>query len=119
MATKTRTLSASVPEPVYRRAREIARAEQRRQSTVVADALRLYASLTPAARRVMEQMTERYGPGALDQLQAPLSRAVLRARWEALAAETARALPPELARLTDDELMRAAQDEVAAERRGR
>lgn len=119
MATKSKTLSASVPEPVYRRAREIVRQEQRKQSAVVADALRLYAALTPAARRVMEHLAEQYGPGALGKLQAELSRALLRAQWEVLADETGRTLPPELAKLRDDTLTRVVDEEVTAVRRER
>lgn len=119
MSQHSKTLSASVPEPVYRRAREIARQEQRQQSAVVADALRLYASLTPAARLVMENLAEQYGPRALDKLQAELSRALLRAQWEALADQTARKLPSELTKLSDDDVMRTVDEEAAATGRDR
>lgn len=119
MPTKAKTLSASVPESVYRRTRDIVRNERRRQSAVVTDALRLYSALTPAARRVMEDLTEQYAPAAVEKLRSELSRALLRARWEVLADETAQRLPPELTKLPDQALMRAVDDEVAATRRKR
>ncbi|MGH7545566.1 MAG: hypothetical protein ACREKI_05220 [Gemmatimonadota bacterium] len=114
---KSKTLSASVPQPVYERAREVVRSENRRQSAVVADALRLYTSLTPAARRVMEELAEEYGAGMPARLESELSRALLRVRWEALAEETRRRLPKELAELSEEELAGVVEEEITGARR--
>lgn len=116
---KSKTLSASVPQPVYERARDVVRTENRKQSAVVADALRLYTSLTPAARRVMEELAEEYGAGASARLESELSRALLRVRWEALADETRRRLPNEVAELSDEELAELVGEEIAGARRER
>lgn len=114
---RSKTLSASVPQAVYERAREVVRRESRKQSAVVADALRLYTALTPAARRVMEQLAGEYGSQASARLEAELSRALLRVRWEALAEETRRRIPKELAELSDDELSKLVEEEVTDARR--
>lgn len=116
---RSKTLSASVPEGIYERTREIVRREKRKQSAVVADALRLYSSLTPAARRVMEELEEQYGPRATEKLESELSRALLRARWEILVDETATRLSEELARASDRTLEEVVDEEVTAARRER
>ncbi|OGT96838.1 MAG: hypothetical protein A3I79_04735 [Gemmatimonadetes bacterium RIFCSPLOWO2_02_FULL_71_11] len=110
MATKT--ISASLDPAIYRATQRAAREERRPQSSVVAEALRLYTGLPLETRQAILALERNLGEEPTTRkLGAALRAAALEARLEAIAAQ----LPP--ADLGEEEIADLAAEAVAWARR--
>jgi hypothetical protein len=113
MATKT--LSASLDPAIYRAAQRAAKEERRPQSSVVAEALRLYTGLSLETRQLLLGLEQQLGErGVSTTVSAAIRAAALESRFEAIAAR----LPALEASANPDELAAAAVEWARKRPRG-
>lgn len=111
MATKT--ISSSLDPAIYRAAQRAAKEERRPQSSIVAEALRLYTGLPLETRQAILALEQTLGEErTASKLGAAIRAAALEARLEAIASQ----LPP--ADLSQEEIADLATEAVAWARRG-
>ncbi|HEX8273071.1 MAG TPA: hypothetical protein VF615_10565 [Longimicrobiaceae bacterium] len=110
------TMSIRLDRELARRTRDVAERQCRSQNAVISSALYLYTSLSPAARQVLEEVSQQ---ADLTEIADQIERALVRARWNRMAKQVDPALAEHLAGLSDEELMGLANEAVDETRRSR